>query len=185
MTSGLIVVVEQRSDAAIFRRLIARSLDVHTRFFVSRGQSIGSLARSILRSEGGPVLAVPDTFTTNADKVEEARGTMHFAISMVAPEAAFEVHAFSPEADVIFYEAPCVLERHFGREICGMELELGGLDPRRQLERLLVQNGMDRDTFHDLLDDRDLDCLLRGPQMQRLIAAADTLLGRVARFAHA
>lgn len=185
MTSDLIVVVEQRSDAAILRRLISRELGVHARFFAGRGESIGSLARSLLRTEGGPVLAVPDTYTTNAEKVEEARGTMHLAISMVALESMFEVHAFAPEADVIFYEAPCVLERHFGREISGIELELGLLDPRRQLNRLLAQNGMDRDAFHDLLDDRDVDCLLRGPQMQALTAAADTLLSRVARFAHA
>jgi hypothetical protein len=186
MKTELIVVVEQRVDVVVLRRLIARALDLAPSFYAGQGRlPLFTLARNILVHEGGPVLIAMDAHTTHAESLDEARGMTRFVVGLVADESVFHVYAFAPEMDVIFYEAPCVLERHFGREICGMELELGRLDPRRQLDRLLAEQGIDRRDFYRLLNDADLDCLLRGPQLQALTAAADTLLNRVARFAHA
>lgn len=179
MKTELIVVVEQREDVVVLRRLIARALDLAATFYAGQGRlPLFTLARNILVHEGGPVLIAMDAHTTHAESLDNACGMTRFVVGLVADESVFHVHAFAPEIDVIFYEAPRVLERHFEREICWMELELGRLDPRRQLDRLLAQRGMDRRDFYRLLDDADLDCLLRGPQMQGLIAAADELVSR-------
>lgn len=179
MKTELIVVVEQRDDVVVLRRLIARALGLAATFYAGQGRlPLFTLARNILVHEGGPVLIAMDAHTTHAESLDEARGMTRFVVGLLADESAFIVHAFAPETDVIFYEAPCVLERHFGREICGMELELGRLDPRRQLDQLLARRGLGRRDFYRLLDETDLDCLLRGQQMQSLIAAADELVSR-------
>lgn len=186
MTNELVVVVEQRMDALVLRRLLERALGPDPTFYPAReGVSVGSLGRSILVHEGGPVLVLMDTFTTHPDRVEEARGMTHFATSQVAVEWWFEVFAFAPELDVIFFEAPCVLRRHFGRAIEGMELELGRLDPRRQLDRLLAEAGTDRETFYRALGEEELDHLLAGAQMKALLAASRALLGKFEAFARA
>jgi hypothetical protein len=179
MKTELIVVVEERADVVVLRRLIARALNLSATFYAGRGRvPLFTLARNLLVHEGGPVLIAMDAHTTHPESVDNARGMTRFVVGLVADESEFHVHAFAPEMDVIFYEAPAVLQRHFGRGITGMELELGRLDPRRQLEQLLAQRGTDRRNFYRLLDNADLDHLLEGPQMQGLIAAADELVSR-------
>jgi hypothetical protein len=177
MSSELTVVVEERADALVMRRLISRALNVTPTFYSCRGRvSPATMARNILVHEGGPVLVVMDTHTTHSDSVDEALGMTRLAVELASHRSAFHVHPFVPELDVIFYEATCVLQRHFGRPIVEMELELGRLDSRRQLDRVLADAGVDRDAFFCALDDKDLDHLLSGEQMKALIAGADELL---------
>lgn len=186
MADELIVIAEQQADVVVLRRLLDRALHLEPAFYSGRGRmTLGKLARNILVHEGGPVLVVMDAHTTHLPRAEEARGMMHFAISQLADESTFDVHAFLPQLDVIFYEAACVLQRHLGRAVGRMELELGLLDPRRQLDRLLAEAGTDRDAFYRVLDDADLDRLLAGEQMKALIAGADALLGRHDAIVHA
>lgn len=180
MPIELTVVVEEREDAVLLRRLIARALDVPTGFYSGRGRtSLVTLARNVLIQEGGPVLVAMNANTSYPDLVDEIRGTARYAIEILSEDAVFHVHAFVPQLEVIFYEARCVLRRRFGREIEGMELELGKLDPRRQLDRLLAREGTDRGAFYRSLNQDDLDQLLRAPQMRPLIAAAEALMARV------
>jgi hypothetical protein len=178
MDSELIVVVNQGEDAVLLRRLLSRALHLSASFYSGRGASLVTLARNLLVHEGGPVLVVIDTNTSHPDTVDEIRGTARFAVRLLADDSAFHLHGFVPQLEVIFYEAPGVLARRFHREIAGMELELGLLDPRRQLDRLLAGNGTDRPAFYRALTDDDLDEVLRGEQMKTLIHEADALVTR-------
>lgn len=186
MEDELIVAAEERSDVIILRRLMERALGLEPTFYSTRGQmSIAELARGIFWEVGGPVVIAKDAHTGNPALLEEIWSITRAGVGIMAPQTSFEVHLFIPEMEVIFFEAPCVLRRHLGRAIEGMELELGMLAPRRQMDRLLAEAGTDREAFYRALDDADLDCLLAGTQMQALIAGAQALLARHAPYAHA
>ncbi len=186
MADELTVLAEERADVIVLRLLLERALRTEPDFYSGRGQmTLGKLARNILVHEGGPVLVVMDTHTTHPERAQEDRGMTRFAISQLADESTFDVHAFVPEMEVIFFEAPCVLRRRLGRAVAGMELELGLLAPRRQMDRLLGEAGTDRQAFYRALDDADLDALLAGAQMRALVAGARALLARQAPYAHA
>ncbi|HEX2079904.1 MAG TPA: hypothetical protein VHG08_19460 [Longimicrobium sp.] len=140
-----------------------------------------TLARNLLVHEGGPVLVVIDGDTIEPDKVVEERELTRATLRVLADDSQFEVFVFAPQLDVAFYEAPSILLRHLGWEGRGAELELGLVDSARRLRMLLEQRGLNREEFYRGLCDEDIDELLRGPQMTRLIAAAEALLSVQAR----
>lgn len=109
----------------------------------------------------------------NGDTAAEARAMTRMALGHVSSDDAFEVHAFIPQLEVVFFEAPEVLGRHPG--LNEVELEMGRFSPEHAMNVLLARSGRDRESFIRELDDCDLDALLAGPQLSRFIGAADAL----------
>lgn len=180
-TNELTVVVERRVDAALLRRLFSRTTWTTPRFFVDDGKlSLHSLARNILVHEDGPVLVVMDAATHDRAMAAESRGLTRAAIRGVALDAEFSVHAFVPYLEVIFFEAPCVLRRRLGVSLSPVELELGTVDPRRQLERHLERADTDMRSFIATLREEDLDELLETPQAKAMLVEADAVTMRTA-----
>jgi hypothetical protein len=181
MPDRCIVVVEERLDAVLLRRVIQRALSVEPRFFTGDGQiALASLARNILVHEGGPVFVVMDAETTNGDMAFEACAMTRMALGHVSSDDAFDVFAFVPHLEVVFFEAPDVLRRRFGAHAQDVELELGRFSPTQTLDVLLKRSGRDLESFVRELDDCDLDALLAGPQLSRFIGAADALFSGTA-----
>jgi hypothetical protein len=181
MPDSCIVVVEERLDAVLLNRVIQRALSIKARFFTGDGLiSLASLARNILVHDGGPVFVVMDAETTNGDMVAEACAMTRMALGHVSSDDAFDVHAFVPQLEVVFFEAPHLLRRRLDAHVHDLELELGRFSPAQTLNVLLARSGRDLESFVRELDDCDLDALLAGPQLSRFISAADALFSSTA-----
>lgn len=179
MCDSCTVVAEELLDAVLLSRVIQRALSVRPRFFTGDGQiALASLARNILVHDGGPVFVVIDAETMNGDTAAEARAMTRMALGHVSSDDAFEVYAFVPQLEVVFFEAPEVLRRHLG--LNEVELEMGRFSPEHALNVLLARSGRNRESFIRELDDHDLDALLAGPQLSRFIGAADALFSSTA-----
>lgn len=119
--------------------------------------------------------------TIEPDRVVEERELTKATLRVLADDSQFEVFVFAPQLDVAFYETPAILRRHLGWEGRGAELELGLVDSARRLRMLLEEGGLSREEFYRGLCDEDVDELLRGPQMTRLIEATGALVAVNAR----
>ena len=181
MCDRCIVVAEELLDVVLLNRVIQRALSIKARFFTGDGQiALVSLARNILVHDGGPVFVVLDAETTNGDMAAEACALTRMALGYVSLEDAFDVCAFLPQLEVVFFDAPGVLRRHLGAQVHELELELGRFSPAQTLNGLLARSGRDLESFIRELDDCDLDALLAGPQLSRFISAADALFSSAA-----
>jgi len=181
MRDSCTVVAEELLDAVFLNRVIERALSVTPRFFTGDGQiALTSLARNILVHDGGPVFVVIDAETMNGDTAAEACAMTRMALGHVSANDAFDVCAFVPQLEVVFFEAADVLRRHFADHVHDVELELGRFSPAQMLDSLLARSGRDTESFIRALDDCDLDALLSGPQLSRFISAADALFSSTA-----
>jgi hypothetical protein len=175
-TDDLIVVTEDRSAAILLVRVFARGLGANPAFYgAGDGLTPWTAARNLLVHEGGPVLVVIDGHTIEPERVVEERELTKATLRVLADDSQFEVFVFAPQLDVAFYEAPSILQRHLGWEGRGAELELGLVDSARRLRMLLEERGLSREEFYRGLCDEDVDELLRGSQMTRLIQVAEAL----------
>ena len=175
-TDDLIIVTEGRSDGILLIRVFARGLGVKPAFYAAGdGLTPWTLGRNLLVHEGGPVRVAIDGHTIEPDRVVEERELTKATLRLLADDSQFEVFVFAPQLDVVFYEVPSILQRHLGWEGRGAELELGLVDSARRLRMLLEERGLSREEFYRGLCDEDIDELLRGSQMGRLIQAAEAL----------
>lgn len=175
-----ILVVESLLHGFLLRRLMTRTLSVDPRFYSGDGRrALGTMGRSILVHEGGPVFVVKDARTVDVESAEEIRGMARMVLGYIAHEDDYDVFAFMPQLEVVFFEAPSVLRRYVP-EIHDLELELGQFNSAAMLERLLARAGHTVESFYRQLDDCDLDALLAGPQLSACMAAADALFTRSA-----
>lgn len=117
--------------------------------------------------------------TVEPDRVVEERELTKATLRVLADDSQFEVFVFAPQLDGAFYETPAILRRHLGWE--GRGTELGLVDSARRLRMLLEERGLSREEFYRGLCDEDVDELLRGPQMTRLIEATGALVAVNAR----
>jgi hypothetical protein len=146
MTAGssLSVVVERPTDAQLLRAILGQELAGNLRFFATGGRiSLATVGRNLLVHEGGPVLLVMDSNTTNQHLVDEMKAMASLAVRGVAPPdfSGFsewvKVFAFVPEIEVIFFEAPQSLEIILGKEVPADKVQEGLLAPKAMLARVL------------------------------------------------
>lgn len=182
---GFAVAVKNEADALVLGRVLSRAfVRKHVFYVAGDGLLLASLARNIMVREGGPLLVVMDAHTTHEETLDESRGLTDFTIRMIAgDDADVEVFAFAPELDVIFFEAPSVLRRRLCADLHELEVELGKVDSSRTLRKVLERTGQSPEAFYESLDNRDLDALLKGAQLSRLIRAAEALMRHAAAVA--
>jgi hypothetical protein len=174
------VVVSEHLQAVLLNRVLQRALSIEADFYVGEGQiSLASLGRNILVHGGGLVLVVKDAKTVDLETAEQSAGMARMVLGYVASEEVFDAFAFMPQLEVVFFEAPCVLRRYLSG-IHELELELGRYNSAPTLERLLARDGRTVESFYRELDGDDLDALIAGPQLSRLVAAAEQLFTRTA-----
>lgn len=179
----LIVVVEHHAEAVVVACLLDATRGLVPRFFVSEERTgLATLARNILVHEGGPVLVVMNSQTTNADAAAEKKGFVSAAVNYVANEDAFGVVAFTPSIEIIVFEEPSVLMKHLdGTDAPESLLALGALDPSGTLHRMLGETDA-VEQFYQSLSIDDLRILSKGTQAAAFFSEVDRLM-RVATVA--
>ncbi|MGP0070132.1 MAG: hypothetical protein ACLQGP_41860 [Isosphaeraceae bacterium] len=104
------------------------------------------------------------------------------ALGSVSPDDRFNVFAFVPELEVVFFEAPNVLIRKFGTEIANScAIDRGCSRPKPRLQEILHRSGASRPSFFEGLTSEDLDELRQGEQASKFISAVESLTVGVGR----
>jgi hypothetical protein len=173
-------VVEHYAEAVLMACLLDATRGIAPRFFVSEEQTgLATLARNILVHEGGPVLVVMNSQTSDEKEAAEKKGFVDAAIRYVANDDAFGVVAFTPSIEIIAFEKPSVLMRYVGGTGAAESLlALGALDPSGTLHR--VQGGSEAvEQFYRSLSTEELRTLSEGAQATDLLAEVDRLTGVV------
>ena len=171
------VVVEGKSDALLLRRLLEKTLEIPLRFYAADGEiSLATVGRNILVHEGGPLVVVMDADTLERSRGDDARRMVGATLRSVAPGDRFEVFAFAPGLEVVFFEAPAVLLRRLGSKIMNRSaIERGSLQPKATLRGLLGGAEIAESDYFRGLTDQDLDDLRQGDQASQLIRVLESL----------
>ncbi|TAN51674.1 MAG: hypothetical protein EPN21_06025 [Methylococcaceae bacterium] len=174
--SNAIIVAEGKLDIILLKKYLPQLEDASLRWFAAQGKmSLTTLARNILVHEGGPVLIVADADTLKRQRMEEDRSMMLAVLGNVAGSEAFDVFCYMPEHEVIFFEAPGVLQRYFP-ETYGENVEIGKLDAKNTLESLLKGRHESLVDWYAKLTPQDGELLRQGVQAKQLLAKLEELL---------
>jgi len=167
----LTIVVEGHMDVTLLRKYLPEIPELTTRFFAGDGRvSLPTVARNLLVHEGGPVLIVMDADSLDLDQAEQNRAMAIATLRRVAAEERFDVFAYLPEHEVIFFEAPEVLERRCGKSLLTPAvLDRGRYDPRQVLEDILAKLKKTRSSWLASLTSEDGESLRAGTQAGRLV----------------
>lgn len=185
------IVAKGLSDIHLLRKLLSDELTAGVRFYASQGRaSLATVGRNILVHEGGPVLLVMDADTLSSQARQELEAMTTVAMSgaasggaFVSWQGSFKVFTFLPAIEVVFFEAPAVLEKAIGRALPSEILKEGLASPKPTLTKLLAEAGKsDLDMLSRQLDEPSIDALRTGKQATALRASVRPLL-RVASLA--
>jgi hypothetical protein len=167
----------------MIRGLLGKELAGKLRFFATSGRtSLATVGRNILVHEGGPVLIVMDSDTRNQQLVEQRRAMAFLATSGVLPPNHpqlsdwVKVFAFVPEIEVIFFEAPQSLEIILGKQLPEEKVQVGLLDPKATLVKLLGEGKVDYQALVTTLSPEAASILASGAQAQSLRAVVESMM---------
>jgi hypothetical protein len=166
----LIIVAERKTDVIILRTLLSAELTTAMRFFAAQGrESLVTIGRNLLVHEGGPVLLVMDVATVELQFHDEMLAQAMRALSAVGAPGTFEVFAFTPEIEIVFFEAPDALQRALGTKPPINVLEEGRAAPKRTLKRLMAEaNVPNLEAMIRKLDAQAIESLSCGKQAMAL-----------------
>ena len=176
------IVVEGETDVFLIKRILRSITGVSFRFFAAQGKfSLATLGRNILFHEGGSLLVVTDADTFDVASAQEQCGLMRTALRNVSPDGQFNVFAFLPALEIIFFEMPDTLIRRFGAGVVDPAvIERGHYKPGATLNEILKSSGDTPTSFFKSLGEEELEYLRRGEQCRGLVAAVETLTPTVA-----
>lgn len=165
------IVVEGQLDAILLRKYLPEIPDLAVRLYAAGGMvSLSTVARNLLVHEEGPVLVVMDTDSLDPAQSRQAEAMASAALKLVASEDRFDVFAYSPEHEVVFFEASQILGRYWTTEVLTKDiLDRGHYAPRQALVELLARSKQTLTTWITALTSEDGEVLRAGPQATQLI----------------
>jgi hypothetical protein len=136
----LIIVTEGKTDVLIIRALLNKELTTGMRFFAAQGrESLVTLGRNLLVHEGDPVFMVMDVATAELPIRDAMVAEAMRALSTIGAPGTFQVFVFTPEIEIVFFEAPDALQRVLGTTLPPPTLKEGQVKPKPVLNRLLAE----------------------------------------------
>ena len=166
----LIIVTEGKTDVLIIRALLNKELTAGMRFFAGQGrESLVTLGRNLLVHEGGPVLLVMDFSTAELQFKDEMLAKTLRALSAVGVPGTFEVFTFTPEIEIVFFEAPDALQRAIGTVLTAQTLEEGRRSPKTKLDGMLKDAKIpNTESLVRKMDEQAIQSLYSGKQATAL-----------------
>ncbi len=166
----LIIVTEGKTDVLIIRKLLSAELTCGIRFFAAQGrESLVTLGRNLLVHEGGPVLLVMDVATAELQSRGDMTAETMRALGAVGAPGAFDVFAFTPEIEVVFFEAPDALQRVLKTTLTVNVLKEGLVKPKPTLMQLMVEVGIpNTEVLIRKFDEEATQSISRGKQAMAL-----------------
>lgn len=172
------IVVEGQADARLLRKYLPKIEGLSPRYFSGDGVvSLATLARNLLVHEEGMVLVVMDSDSLSVENAEQRRAMVMATLRQVAPEERFNVFVFRPVHEIVFFEAPEVLERYWPGEgkLSVMALERGLYAPKDELAKLLAASQQTPRTWFASLTPEDGEILRKGKQAEQLVKMFEAL----------
>jgi hypothetical protein len=166
----MIVVTEGITDVLIMRALLNKQLTMGMRFFAAQGrESLVTLARNLLVHEGDPVFMVMDVATAELPNRDEMVAEAMRALSAIAAPGTFQVFVFTPEIEIVFFEAPDALQRAIGTTVPTPTLEEGRVRSKPVLHRLLAEAKIpNMESLIRKMDEQAIQSLSSGKQAAAL-----------------
>jgi hypothetical protein len=155
------VVAAEQSDVELLRRLLDEELRREVKFFAGDGlDGVTSGARTLV-SQGRPVAIVIDAYASEPEAVRFRQQSMEEVVGIVAGKRPFRVIMAVPALEIIFFEAPALLERMYPGRLSPWVLEIASLSTRRALK--MLDPALDPQTFRkrvlDELKEGDIPAL--------------------------
>jgi hypothetical protein len=131
------VVVEDRSDVELLRRVLDEELRREVEFFEGGGlDGITSMARTLVSLYRQPIAIVIDAHSSDEEVVRTRRQSLEEVVGSVAGNVPIRVIVAVPELEIIFFEAPALLQRLYPGRLSPTVLEMASLSTRRALKML-------------------------------------------------
>ena len=166
------VVVEGTTDVAVLRAVVLAEL-LHSVGLVSTNgrANLASIARSLLVTRRKPVAVLIDTDAVADSIVQERRETTEELLRDVAAGIPTKVILLVPHLEVIFFQAPGLIDKVFGNRIPDQVRLLGRMDPKAALAELQSAPGAPRDVNRllDRLDEADVLALRSTGPIKELV----------------
>jgi hypothetical protein len=172
------IVVEGQSDARLLRKYLPNIEGLTPRYFSGDGVvSLATLARNLLVHEEGMVLVVMDSDSLSAENAAQRRTMVMATLRQIAPDERFNVFVFRPEHEIIFFEAPEVLERYWPGEdrLSVTALERGLYAPKEELAKLVAAAQQTSAAWFASLMPEDGELLRKGRQAGQLVKMFEAL----------
>jgi hypothetical protein len=165
------VFVEGVADQQLIEHLLADLVQGGAARVIASGgrDAARPRARKELLVRRRPVALVINSGTLDASRVAQQQRDLEDYLDWGGHGLGAEVIQFVPEAEVLFFHAPAVLERILHRGLDPDTVVAGGFAPRAVLERLALQAGSKRlgDLF-EMLSPLDLEVLREQEPIARL-----------------
>lgn len=165
------VVTEGESDRRLLELLLADELTSNlVQIWNSHGYNAAlSTARSLAAVRAVPVALVLDADTINEEGVADRRNYLEEALGSAAASAPWSVFLAVPELEIIFYDAPGVVEATFGVTLNELQRELANVQPKRELEKLMLPRQITSVTqLLDLLSQEQMALLRETPLVREI-----------------
>jgi hypothetical protein len=194
----LSMVVESRMHAILLRDVLnsGRGPLTQIRYYATAGRvSLATVGRNILVDDGGPVLVVMDSDTHDRHQSQERLAMARYVMGAVNTTVSgyitpsgplgsisvgslgrFQVFAFVPQIEIVFFEAPPALERILKVRLPQETVEEGLLSPKQTLKKLLKESGSDYQAMVSALDPPAAQEIAAGKQATALRKSIDALL---------
>jgi hypothetical protein len=131
------VVAESRFDVELLRRLLDEGLRRDVEFIEGSGiDGVTSMARTLISHYRRPIAIVIDADASQEEAVRTRRQSMEEVVGSVAGRIPVGVIVAVPEIEIIFFEAPGLLQRLYPNSLPPTILEMASLSTRRAIKML-------------------------------------------------
>ncbi|MCE7982844.1 MAG: hypothetical protein DYG89_16805 [Caldilinea sp. CFX5] len=154
------IVVEGNRDALILSTLLADCKNVNLRFRIAEGKNAAhSLARTLQVQFHEPVALILDADTNDAAAVEEQQVAYTAYLRFTSQGVPFTVFLMVPTIEIIFFNAPEILEKLLGKKLTERDLAVSEYAPRLILDNYLQASGINMENFIARLQEQHLQIL--------------------------
>lgn len=166
------IFVESTASQMLLERLLADLAPTHPLKIIHADgpDAARPLARQHLLTRRAPVVLLLDAGTTDERRVKGQQRDLEYYMGWGGMHTSYAVLQFVPEAEVVFFENPAVLQRLLGRTLPPELVEVGRFAPRKVLASLSQNAPFPYPSLLNQLCERDLKDLRGSPVVEELRA---------------
>jgi hypothetical protein len=167
------VIVKGQTDVEILKALLPHEI-VDSISTVTAGErsNLTSVARTLLVTQHKPVAILVKAESQDETLIQQQRQTTEDLVKAVSGKVPVKVILLVPEIEIVFFQAPRVIERVFGPALPDELVILARDNPKAALSQLFARKMPGPHNLRavlDRLDDEDIESLRSTPPIRELI----------------
>lgn len=172
-TEKVNLIIEGTDDELILKHLLPETTLRNVNFVIGgRKYAALSLARSMVAVRQVPVVFVIDADTLNESAAQQTVSELQESLESVSPNIPFEVIAFMPEIEMLFFQNRRIAEQVTGHKFSKEEFARAQSRPKEALKSRLTDSLAEALTK---LTDADVWMLRTEPSLKQLTAFVSTV----------